>query len=1195
MEERNKENTTSLYNHLAPLDEIPKSELFKALDYGLRTKEIFNIAITGSYGSGKSSFLKSYFKNRKPDEVVNISLAKFCDSNAVLVQDGSKTINQEIEKEILQQLFYRKDGRSIPFSRFKKIRNISKPRIWIYSILICFFFYFSLYISNNSLFTRLERVFFPLELQDFQSVLVLCVSWLSVIFLLKIIQSSICLINQLTINKIGFQNTEVELCPNQDSLMNNYIDEILYFFEVSHKINVVVFEDLDRFNDLGIFTKLREINQLINSYEKIRKRRIIFIYAIKDEMFVSKERVKFFDFIIPVVPVINNGNSIDKLIVYNKGLSRQAKLDISFLQDISLFIDDMRLLINIFNEYIIYSKIQEKNCGIPEKLFSLIIFKNIYPKDFAQLSLNKGLLYFLLTYKKDFITFINAEMQTEADRIEKTLEQEKNILIKDVKLLRTIYLRKIEEKIRVEHSNLDYNTLCNDHEFAKIRTNTVFNSYRSTYYSTNDINYSFSEIEKLIDPNETYQEKENRITNISRHADNTRKLNELQNCISANSKLSLKELINRYTDFSTRLMESIPEKLKEECKEELIDLLIFFLRNGYIDENYSDYVSLFYEGSISRSDHEFLLGIKNHRRLPYDFGLKNIHQIIQRIHAHEWEQYEVLNNCLLDFMLANIIKYASQVDSFFKLIINEKTHDFLKQYQYKNNVEYFVRKSAQMYPNIWDIYNELPENEKRDKFVEIMMFNDSQTLCDVVKNKNFKNYASEFQYLNTVEFNKIQKEISEKINTMKLSVSINDITGLVNDELFSSLIMNRNYVIEKDTIESILLYFKVIKNTSEIKGNYLTLIRKVDNEHLNRNISDHISEFVTVMILQTNEDIFEESDIFLEVLNSTSLDDMQKDKIITQNKVKITKLSDVTNKSLWVGLLAGNKVVATWDNILIYYENNKNRFDDSLIQYLSDLRNAKELVSDDINILITDAQKKDLLINLFTDLLGNASIPMDSYKVIFSCNRWKIDIPKQYDQEKIIYNISNNDVKFNEESFLNLRASKERIEYITTLFDEYLKTPDLFKLNPIDIEFLLRLDENDSYLVTLFINNLNTPGFPMKELQIGSIMRFINKNKVYDRLTTSTIRTLFSITNNDTRLHLLVNTLSKFSFEEVEEILIQFSPEYNEVLSDNKRKCTMPKHEITEEILKYLQGKSIISTWKYENEKVLIYLKRSKK
>ena len=93
-----------------------------------------------------------------------------------------------------------------------------------------------------------------------------------------------------------------------DSVFNKNLDEIMYFFEVT-KYRIVFFEDLDRLNDISIFVHLRELNNLLNNDDSIKEKPIVFIYAVKDDIFTKEDRTKFFDFIIPVIPVINSTNS----------------------------------------------------------------------------------------------------------------------------------------------------------------------------------------------------------------------------------------------------------------------------------------------------------------------------------------------------------------------------------------------------------------------------------------------------------------------------------------------------------------------------------------------------------------------------------------------------------------------------------------------------------------------------------------------------------------------------------------------------------------------------------------------------------------------------------------------------------------------------------------------------------------------
>ena len=58
-------------------------------------------------------------------------------------------------------------------------------------------------------------------------------------------------------------------------------------------------------------------------------------------------------------------------------------LNQNFLSDISLYIDEYRILKNICNEYLIYdSKLNVIDLD-PNKLFAMIVYKNIFPKDFS--------------------------------------------------------------------------------------------------------------------------------------------------------------------------------------------------------------------------------------------------------------------------------------------------------------------------------------------------------------------------------------------------------------------------------------------------------------------------------------------------------------------------------------------------------------------------------------------------------------------------------------------------------------------------------------------------------------------------------------------------------------------------------------------------------------------------------------------
>jgi hypothetical protein len=160
----------------------------------------------------------------------------------------------------------------------------------------------------------------------------------------------------------------------QKPVLNHNLEKIIHFFEVTD-YNVIIIEDLDHIQETEIFTKLREINWLINNSKKINKE-VVFIYAIRNDMFIVKDGAKFFDFIIPIISVIDTSN-------YNEIPLKEIKTITSevsdgLINDISLFIEDMGELHNLINELQVYKQQLNKELS-QEKSLSTPVCKNISP------------------------------------------------------------------------------------------------------------------------------------------------------------------------------------------------------------------------------------------------------------------------------------------------------------------------------------------------------------------------------------------------------------------------------------------------------------------------------------------------------------------------------------------------------------------------------------------------------------------------------------------------------------------------------------------------------------------------------------------------------------------------------------------------------------------------------------------------
>ena len=347
-----------------------------------------NIALTGPYGSGKSSVLFTLQKHYPNHHYLQISLATL---ESYDIPDGDKKQKEEVEKlnrlieySILQQLIYREKYENLPNSRFRRIFHFEKGKLCKWTLGIVGFFIAYL-IAFEPMWLRVDAMY---KVFDWGVTTNTIFDIISVLYMLACL--FICVRKALLtycgykLSKLNLKDGEVEL-QKETSIFNKHLDEIIYFFQVTN-YDVLIIEDLDRFNTSDIYLKLRELNQLINDSKEIG-RHITFIYAVKDDVFKDSQRAKFFDYISTVIPVINPSNSKDKL---KEELRIRGYEDIpdDDLEEIAFFINDMRLLRNIANEYQQYRKrlcVAGKISLNPTKLLAMIVYKNYFPRDFALL------------------------------------------------------------------------------------------------------------------------------------------------------------------------------------------------------------------------------------------------------------------------------------------------------------------------------------------------------------------------------------------------------------------------------------------------------------------------------------------------------------------------------------------------------------------------------------------------------------------------------------------------------------------------------------------------------------------------------------------------------------------------------------------------------------------------------------------
>lgn len=942
----------------------------EALKVALHTPNTNNIAITGTYGSGKSSFIEKFKLHNAEWEYLPISLATFKNqkddidkpeidetyipkketntTNTSEKEEVKKTkyeLHQDVERSILQQFFYREKDTKVPFSRFKRIKNIKKKVVLLHSFCIGIIFLYGFLSFYPNEFKKIF-LFNPLELVNIEYYKFISIILFALVFyyfyrLFKYLWN-------IQVSKFNFKKGEITLAKqDKASILNEHLDEILYFFETTD-YDIVIFEDLDRFGDTEIFIKLRELNNLINNSKQIGKR-VIFIYAIKDDMFEDKDRTKFFDFILPIIPYINPSNSDIKLRNKFKNEIDKSLISEDFLGKISLYIDDMRLLLNIYNEYTLYKNNLNSDKLNHNKLLALIVCKNFYPLEFSKLHYRDGLIYNLFFNKPSYIQNQTDKYNTSILNIKKEIEIIEDENLESIEELKLLYVGKFINEI--EGTYFKFNNQGQEYTISLITIENIFDNWvdgtRLYVYEKNQYQspisqkwVKFEDFDKLSFTESLYLNRKKIIEDKLNNKLDTLK-QELESLSTNINKLQLSTLQELYKIASTEIITD-----DYEDKE----LLIFLTRHGYIDEKYEQYISYFHKGGITLEDREFLLSIQNFKPLEHSFKLGNISELIKKLDDREFKQKEILNFDLLTYLLDNQPTYNNKLQMIFQQLENEDklSIDFIFKYLEIANDEHKIKFLQQLQWNgLWLYIRDTFSQELQDNYFESLF---KSLKVDRLIKLNIDDKLQSYLAIKTklpILEDTLNKKYQELIT--KLSIKYTSIENpSENSKLFDFIYENSHYLLNEDMIE-LIIKIKTDIGIDTLKKEHYTSILNSDCTALIEYIKDNIDEYIREIFLKIDSNILESELTIMKLLNNKSITHQHKIAIIEKEEEKTSDIREIlTEDDMWNELVKANKLKATWDNLLtIYIE--EERLSDTVIEFINIEENHVILSESKIN------------------------------------------------------------------------------------------------------------------------------------------------------------------------------------------------------------------------------------------------------
>ncbi len=1085
---KNNEPIKGKYSSLAPrvLPDSTSKVYIHAISEALSKPNITNIAITGSYGSGKSSVLKTFrhkFENKF--KILQISLASFEDQST----SKQKDLQKHLELSILQQIFYHVSPDKIKDSRFKQIVIFKDGKLLFYSLALLLWFFSIIQVFNHKLLQFIDPSTWTLDWNDLKIY--------SLLYLLIFVTGAIILTKKLIkflynskITRINLKG-EIELGKDiKESILNEHLDEVVYFFE-KNPIEVLIIEDLDRFDNTEIFSKLREINVILNNSKRRKNKKLVFIYAVKDDIFKSSARTKFFDFIVPIIPVINPSNSNEILKGFLKKLGNVDKPSTNFIDDISILIKDMRLLLNIWNEYLIYQDVLKSKLS-QDNLLAIIIYKNLLPDDFIKLNAGEGILYHIINSKNEYLSNLSdiykADIIEARNKIEKIEKEELNSLEE----LRKVYVSSLYEfpgdpvDILIDHHRYSFKDLLEEDNFEKLKSGEniqfiIKNRNNPNSLTSSNIKKTFLDIEKNVPNSLSY---ENRVKSIENKNEKDLKalrsdISRLQREILKLKKQNIGKVVSQFDNKSLQTIYRKPlfksdKKYEKSINEEKENLIIFFIKNGYIDEHYYYFISHFYDVTLNHDEYNYIQNVLKGKSSPFDQRIENPTDVIRRIQDRYFDSHAILNNSIVHTLLSDK-NYKNRLQSVIGVLSDssENSKEFINQYIEENRSSgSLISELSKNWSELWNFVETSTEFSVKHKLKYLRLILQNAKTDDIIKlsDQSLLKEFTEDQFNinnwipNHVELSKIE-EVFNGLNIKISSLELPNSEISNSKKLFEVILKKEFYKINLANISTIIKHILPDTSKEAIKNSNYTCVLSTDNNYFINYIDKKINDYLDLWYkLGCNQ---ETEKAIITLLNHDNLDKVWQEDIIIKSEKIIFNLKDIKDNDCKKLLLHYEQIEVKWANIIDYHSSTKDNteIDEELFNYLNKLEIARKLCKDDYLIEEENQDNEDVTY-LSMSILYEKRFEIDIYNLYLEkiLVEWDdIDFKLlSYDQSELI--IAKKLIKISQKYYEDLQEFHDplHIKLIENNWTGFFNHLDLYSLTDGDIYQILQSSKINS-------------------------------------------------------------------------------------------------------------------------------------
>lgn len=662
---------------------------------------------------------------------------------------------------------------------------------------------------------------------------------------------------------------------------------------------------------------------------------------------------------------------------------------------------------------------------------------------------------------------------------------------------------------------------------------------------------------------------------------------------------------------------------------EYFDFLKYLIRNGYIDETYTDYMTYFYENSLTRIDKTFLRSVTDKKAKEYTYQLKNPQLVVSRLRLVNFDQEEILNFDLLTYLL-HTQSHKEYIEKYIEQLKATKNFKFIDAFFDKTTeLPAYIKYLNMGWPETFiTTLNEkaLIEKQIRRYSIFSIYYSDDATIELINKDNCLCNYISNARNYLAIEEPNIAKLI-HGFKLLEVCFTGFDYEGL-NENLFHAVYEESLYEINSENLKLMQREIFGIKNNEDIfHKNYTILFSRPDSA-ITQYANQNINKYFDVVLQMSGRNILDDENVAVAVLNNSDITNEQKHSYIHKLQTFITSINEIKDNSLWSLLLDTNTVLYSEQNIMDYF-NAVKLLDESIVSFINkcdtDLdfskteydSESKEALFDGVVICnsIANSRYEQILVSLGFHYTKFDISNISDEKIIILINAniirmtaKTIEFMRESYPNQIFYFIQKNIGKYVEIMDSDLFAQNELLEIITWDISDELKIK-LLKFAGDEISVIRK---NYSPAVCIHILNNNFMKSDLDDLFASfdewddSIQKLIfnfainniksisdNPKAISKKLKNNLIRS--DRLSRDAKIDLLIAMIPNLKNDHIKETLALLDLiDYIKIFDIRSR----PKFEInneSEKILTAFKEKNLIYDFEESPEKNSYYkIRRSK-